>query len=184
MSRRKNGGFGLVVVLVILFLVFRGKIAGAINDFKQDVKQSTIYQDGLQSGNVEDTLKNVNKDLKKKYDGAKIQIIVLKTLGGYDIKDYTKEHFKSEGLNGISEGNGLLLVVAIEDKKYATYYGAALADEMSGELAVSLKNNLKPALDVQSDTTNLTDFNRAMEATLKDMAKILGNYCAKLNSNK
>lgn len=184
MERRKSGGgLGVIIVLVVLFFVFKGSIGNVINDVKNEFKESSIYQDGLDSGNVKSTLDKANKELKSKYNGAKIQLIVVKSLVGYDIKEYAGEHFKSEGLANIEEGNGLLLVVSIEDRQYATYYGAALSDEMAGEIAVALRNTLKPALEV-TDTTNLVDFNKSMESSINKMATILGNYCAKLNSNK
>jgi uncharacterized protein len=105
----------LFFILLIIPFVFAEtvKINGFVNDYANIISSSDKIQ-------IEDTLKSI-------YDSgvAQYSIVTIKSLEGRDIESYALE--LSQGNIGDSQkNNGLLLLVAVDDRKYRFEVGRGI----------------------------------------------------------
>lgn len=110
------------VTLIVLLLVLPISFA----ESPSDIKINSFVNDygDVFSDKQEATLSNLLKNI---YDSktAEFSIVTVKSLGGYDAQGFAQEI--SEGNLGDSEkNNGLLLLIAVEDKKYWFNVGRGL----------------------------------------------------------
>ena len=92
------------------------------------------------SDETEQLILEKNKELNEKY-GVQIVIMAVKSTGGASMKDYTTQVFQSWQIGG-GNGNGLLLVLNLEENTYHTASGAGLGNLFTSE-------NLKTLVDEQ-----------------------------------
>jgi uncharacterized protein len=75
-----------------------------------------------------------------------IAVVILSTLEGYPIEEYATKLFRSWGIGNKKTNNGILLLVAIQDKKIRIEVGYGLEGAIPDITANSIINNdIKPA---------------------------------------
>lgn len=112
--------FALLLVLVLAPVVFASDVK--INSFVNDYAGVLSQQDKLE----------LERILKEVYDSgaAQYSIVVVKSLEGKAIESYALE--LAQGRLGDSEkNNGLLLLVAIDDRKYRFEVGRGIEDVLN-----------------------------------------------------
>ena len=108
----------------------------AVNDFAGVIDAATKQR-------VEQTLVNLKRQQKIEFG-----VVTVKTTGGQDIFDYSLELGRKWGV-GHQEGSreGLLLLIAVDDRKYFTLVSRHLQGELPDGLVGSIqRQNLVPAL--------------------------------------
>ena len=110
------------ILLIVLLLVLPISFA----ESPSDIKITSFVNDYGDVFSDEEEVA-LSKLLKNIYDSktAEFSIVTVKSLGGYDSQGFAQEI--SEGALGDSEkNNGLLLLIAVEDKKYEFNVGRGL----------------------------------------------------------
>lgn len=75
-----------------------------------------------------------------------IAIVTIPTLNGYDIADYANKLFRSWGIGGKKNNNGILILVAIEERKVRIEVGYGLEGAIPDVVASSIiENDITPA---------------------------------------
>ena len=103
---------------VVILMVFLFVLPISFAESPSDIKINSFVNDygDVFSDKQEATLSNLLKNI---YDSktAEFSIVTVKSLDGYDSQGFAQEI--SEGNLGDSvENNGLLLLIAVEDRKY------------------------------------------------------------------
>ncbi len=79
--------------------------------------------------------------------GAQVVVVTMNTLGGEDLEDYTNRLFRSWGIGNRKKNNGVLLLIAKEDRKFRieTGYGleSTITDGYAGTVLDSMKQDFR-----------------------------------------
>lgn len=85
-----------------------------VNDYTNTLNQSS-----------KDFLVSVGKEVEAK-TGAQAVVVVINSLEGYNIQSYAYELFRQWGIGSREENNGLLILIAIQDRKWKVEVGIGL----------------------------------------------------------
>jgi uncharacterized protein len=114
---------------------------------------------------LENILKNLSENPKA---NAEMAVATVKTTGGQDIFDYSLAVMRGWGI-GSSEKGGLLLLIAVEDRKayvqVSRHLEGDIPDSVAGELQ---RRYLVPALKAGDYDKGVTDTVQAFVATLAE----------------
>lgn len=117
----KIKGLPLLIILVVLLLFPTLLLAanypsseGYVNDFA-----------GLMDSETKQKLVELTRDLEAK-TGAELAIVSVKSLQGKDIETYSNEIFKQWEIGKAKEDNGVLLLVALNERKVRIEVGYGL----------------------------------------------------------
>ncbi len=88
--------------------------SGYVNDFAGVLDATTVSQ-----------LTNICQQIDQKAH-AQIAVVTIKSLDGDDIDDYAVNLFKQWGIGPKSNDHGVLILVAVEDRRYRTEVGYGL----------------------------------------------------------
>jgi len=88
--------------------------SGYVNDFAGALDAATVAQ-----------LTNICRQIDEKAH-AQIAVVTIKSLDGDDIDDYAVNLFKQWGIGPKSNDHGVLILVAVEDRRYRTEVGYGL----------------------------------------------------------
>jgi uncharacterized protein len=111
-----------------------GRPAGFVNDFA-----------GILNATERQNLETELVDFKKQ-TGAELAVVTVKNLGGDTVENYAVELFKDWGIGEKGKDNGVLLLVALEDRKMRIEVGYGLEGVLTDAQASSIiRNTLTPA---------------------------------------
>lgn len=88
--------------------------AGFVNDFAGVMKPETVNE-----------LEAVLTDLTQK-TGAEVAVVTVKNIGGLDLNGYAVELFKNWGIGSKEKNDGVLLLLALEERKVRIEVGYGL----------------------------------------------------------
>ena len=133
---------------IILTLIFIFSFLNAdISQYFPKLEGRVIDQVNLLSAPVK---KDINKILEnhEKETSNQIVVVILDTLNGYPIEDYSYQLGRFWGIGQKDKNNGVLLVIAMQEKKIRIEIGygleGALTDKISNEIIeYSIKPNFK-----------------------------------------
>lgn len=133
---------------IILTLIFIFSFLNAdISQYFPKLEGRVIDQVNLLSAPVK---KDINKILEnhEKETSNQIVVVILDTLNGYPIEDYSYQLGRDWGIGQKDKNNGVLLVIAMQEKKIRIEVGygleGALTDKISNEIIeYSIKPNFK-----------------------------------------
>ena len=156
-----------------------------LNFLYADIKENfpklegrVIDQVNILSSNVKEDL---NKILKEEEDKTSNQIVVviLKSLNGYSIEDYSLELGRFWGIGQKDKNNGVLIVVSMEDRKIRIEVGygleGALTDKISHEI---IEYTIKPNFKAKQYELGI------LKAVNEIKAAIQGEYVTKVDSKE
>jgi uncharacterized protein len=90
------------------------KASGYVNDFAHVLNGSTITQ-------LENTLQQLDKKAN-----AQVAVVTVQSLDGADVDSYAVDLFKKWGIGGKTNDRGVLILVAVGDRRYRTEVGYGL----------------------------------------------------------
>ncbi|MCR4665735.1 MAG: TPM domain-containing protein [Desulfovibrio sp.] len=131
-----------VFFLAVLFLFCRDK-AAAVN-MPTPPAVDIYLAEYVQMVNAEDRqqILDIGKDLDKRF-GAQIVVVAVNTLDGADIETYANTLFRSWGIGSAEKNNGVLLLIAKDDRKFRIEVGygleGAITDGYAGEVLDAMK---------------------------------------------
>lgn len=136
--RAFRGGIVAAILFLPLFaLAYKspGQPNGFVNDFAKILTANQVLE--------------LNKDLAAfslQGEQNEISVVTVPTLGGDDVESYSANLFKEWGIGKAEKDNGVLLLIAVEDRKMRIEVGygaeALLTDAQSGAI---VRNILTPA---------------------------------------
>ncbi len=85
----------------------------------------------LESGTVERILKE-NETLRAA-TGACVTVVTVDVLGGKEVSEYANRLYEDWGLGDTERQNGILVLLAVEDKTYWLIQGAGLRDDLTDD---------------------------------------------------
>lgn len=116
---------------------------------------------------TEERLNNILKNLSEnKTANVEMSVVTVKTTGGQDIFDYSLAIMRGWGI-GSSEKGGLLLVVAVDDRKYFTQVSRHLEGDMPDGLVGQIqRERLVPRFKQQQYGAGIAETIETYVATL------------------
>jgi uncharacterized protein len=110
---------GLAAVILCAFLCVAEPI--------QSLKPTAYVNDfaGALSAETKAKLESLCTEIDQKAN-AQIAVVTVKSLDGDDIDDYAVKLFKAWGIGGKKSDRGVLIVAAVQDRKYRTEVGYGL----------------------------------------------------------
>ena len=148
------------MLLILIFSI--SLLSAAINDFFPKEKSRIIDQAKLISSNTKDNLISILEKHEKETSNQ-IAIVILNTLHGYEIEDFSYKLARHLKIGQEDKDNGVLLLIAIKEKKIRIEVGygleGALTDKISHEIIeYTLKPNFKDKKfeqGIKQATTNI-----------------------------
>lgn len=158
--RAFQGGIVAAILLLPLFaLAYRspGQPTGFVNDFAKVLTADQVLE--------------LNKELAAfslQGDQNEISVVTIPSLGSDDIESYATALFAEWGIGKADKDNGVLLLIAVEDRKMRIEVGygaeALLTDAQSGAI---IRNTLAPAF-------RAGDYYGGISAAVRQIAGALG----------
>lgn len=131
----------------LLWMVFLCGTAAAAN-IPQPPMHNIYIADyaKMMSESEREKLLTIGKDLDSK-SGAQIVVVTVNSLEGESIEEYANTLFRSWGIGDKAKDNGVLLLIAKEDRKFRIEVGygleGAITDGYAGEVLDGMKSDFK-----------------------------------------
>lgn len=164
----------LIALIIGIFIAFAFPLFGAnaVNNLggaSAVVDSKGEYCDDRVEGITADTEKYIakrNQNLEKNCKGAQICVLVLDTIGSQRIEDYSAMVFEKWKIGRNGENNGVLLLMATEDKDYYIIAGSGLSSVLSTKILSDISRNaIEPYFsEGEYDKAVETGFKRLNEA--------------------
>ncbi len=130
---RKTSAAARLVCLLLILCTLAG--CGGDGEFHLPERPENGYvldvAGVLDSETVERVLKE-NETLRAA-TGASITVVTVDVLGGKEVDRYANRLYEAWGLGDTEEKNGILLLLAVEDKSYWIIQGSGLRDDLSDD---------------------------------------------------
>jgi uncharacterized protein len=105
-----------------------------------------------------------------KYDettSTQIAVVILKSLDGDDIFDYSQRLAESWGIGGAENNNGVLMLISIDDRKLRIHTGYGTEGAIPDAIAKRIiENEIKPAFKANQYAVGINAGIDAMEQAL------------------
>lgn len=136
--KRKWIIFGLVLALIFIGSIVQAQVIpnsiGFVNDFAGVLDKAFII-------NMNRKLSSIPKEK------AEIAVVTISSLDGYDIADYTHRLATKWGVGSKKKDNGIVLLVAIKDRKVRIEVGYGLESIIPDSIAKRIiEQDIKPPL--------------------------------------
>lgn len=100
---------------------------------------------GVLSETTKEFIIERNRNLEANCRGAQISVVVMDTVCSGPIEDYAETLFEKRGIGRSEENNGVLLLMAIDDRDYYIVSGSGLASVFPTKvLSGIIRNDLEP----------------------------------------
>ena len=135
-----RSGFPWVIRLIIVFLCWSGSIiaeaipkpTGYVNDYAQVIDQGSRQ-----------SIEQLCQELESK-TGAQLAIVTLSSLQGEPVEDYAVKLFQQWGIGKKEKSNGLLLLIAIQERRSRIEVGYGLEPVITDGYAGEVLRTLRP----------------------------------------
>ena len=88
-------------------------------------------------------IEKIGEELREKTK-AEIVVVTVATLDGTDIESYANELFRSWGIGDAKQSNGVLLLIAKDDRKFRIEVGYGLEGEITDGRSGEILDKMKP----------------------------------------
>ena len=135
----------LCALLFILFSIFilAAPSADAAVPPKPQQREYVVDTAGIVSAEDRAQIEKIGKELREKTK-AEIVVVTVNTLDGTDIESYANELFRSWGIGDAKQSNGVLLLIAKDDRKFRIEVGYGLEGEITDGRAGEILDKMKP----------------------------------------
>ena len=139
-ARRQLCAF-LFVIVSLLALVSSAADAAVLP--KPSQREYIVDTAGIVSAEDRAQIEKIGEELREKTK-AEIVVVTVATLDGTDIESYANELFRSWGIGDAKQNNGVLLLIAKEDRKFRIEVGYGLEGEITDGRAGEILDKMKP----------------------------------------
>ena len=98
---------------------------------------------GIVSAEDRAQIEKIGEELREKTK-AEIVVVTVATLDGTDIESYANELFRSWGIGDAKQSNGVLLLIAKDDRKFRIEVGYGLEGEITDGRSGEILDKMKP----------------------------------------
>ena len=98
---------------------------------------------GIVSAEDRAQIEKIGEDLREKTK-AEIVVVTVATLGDADIESYANKLFRSWGIGDAKQSNGVLLLIAKDDRKFRIEVGYGLEGEITDGRSGEILDKMKP----------------------------------------
>ena len=139
-ARRQLCAFLFVIVSL---LALAGSHADAAVPPRPAQREYVVDAAGMVSPGDAERIRQIGAELREKTK-AELVVVTVDTLDGTDIESYANEMFRSWGIGDAKQNNGVLLLIAKEDRKFRIEVGYGLEGEITDGRAGEILDKMKP----------------------------------------
>jgi uncharacterized protein len=149
--------FKIVILLTLIAMLTASAAVFALPE--NPTADPAFDQTGTMSNETKDTIREINRQLKP--SGTEIVVAVISTLGEENIDTYANLLFRKWGIGDREKNNGVLLLVAMEERKIRIEVGYGLEGKITDGIAGRIIRDLiAPSFKAEKyDTGILSGFN-------------------------
>ncbi len=131
-------------VLLIVFIMFSSITVFGEPTIPRNSEELYVYDEtNTLSRGTKNYIDAINMGLKK--TGAQVAIVVIDSLDGYDIESYSNTLFREWGIGDKDKNNGVLLLVALNDREMRIEVGYGLEGAITdGKAGSIIRNTIAP----------------------------------------
>ncbi|WBW97404.1 TPM domain-containing protein [Oceanirhabdus sp. W0125-5] len=123
----------------------------------------------------------INKGLEK--TGAQVAVVVIDTLNGYDLESYSNTLFREWGIGDKEKNNGVLLLVALNDRKMRIEVGYGLEGAIpDGKAGSIIRNTIAPHFKSNDYNEGIIEGTKAILALIQKEYNIVIDENVKLEN--
>lgn len=157
-----------LAALIIAILLALGFVSRPVTYAGNDDKE--VFVDETHTLDI-DTNEFVirNRNLKANCRGAQIAVRIINSIGSESIEEFAQRKFNNLEILRSEENNGVLLLVALEDKDYYIVAGSGLSSVLTTKtLSGIIRNELEPAFrDGEYETAITNAFTKLNEVVCR-----------------
>jgi len=163
-------------ILILLLFIF-SFLNADISQYFPKLEGRVVDQTNLLTPAVKKDIDAILKEHEKKTSNQ-IVVVILKSLNGYTIEEYSYQLGRFWGIGQKDKNNGVLLVVSMDEKKVRIEVGYGLEGALTDKIAHEIVNyTIKPNFKANQYELGI------LKAVNEIMAAIKGEYEAKAKSN-
>lgn len=117
-------GYLIILILMCSFLLPCKSVNAEAFPTPTNLKYVNDYA-GILDNNTKEYIVSVGKELEDK-TGAQAVVVTIKSLEGKEVKSYATELFRNWGIGQKDKNNGLLILLSMEEKRWAVEVGRGL----------------------------------------------------------
>ena len=136
--------FALLLMIAAIFAC-DSPVADAAGELlpKPAQREYVVDTAGIVSAEDRAQIEKIGEELREKTK-AEIVVVTVATLDGTDIESYANELFRSWGIGDAKQSNGVLLLIAKDDRKFRIEVGYGLEGEITDGRAGEILDKMKP----------------------------------------
>lgn len=132
-----------LLFIIVSFLALAAPSADAAVLPKPSQREYVVDTAGIVSAEDRAQIEKIGEELREKTK-AEIVVVTVATLDGTDIESYANEMFRSWGIGDAKQNNGVLLLIAKDDRKFRIEVGYGLEGEITDGRAGEILDKMKP----------------------------------------
>ena len=132
-----------LLFIIVSLLALAGPSADAAVLPKPSQREYIVDTAGIVSAEDHAQIEKIGEELREKTK-AEIVVVTVTTLDGTDIESYANELFRSWGIGDAKQSNGVLLLIAKDDRKFRIEVGYGLEGEITDGRAGEILDKMKP----------------------------------------
>ena len=132
-----------LLFIIVSLLALAGPSADAAVLPKPSQREYIVDTAGIVSAEDCAQIEKIGEDLREKTK-AEIVVVTVRTLGDADIESYANKLFRSWGIGDKQKENGVLLLIAKDDRKFRIEVGYGLEGEITDGRAGEILDKMKP----------------------------------------
>ena len=132
-----------LLFIIVSFLALAAPSADAAVLPKPSQREYIVDTAGIVSAEDRAQIEKIGEELREKTK-AEIVVVTVATLDGTDIESYANELFRSWGIGDAKQSNGVLLLIAKDDRKFRIEVGYGLEGEITDGRAGEILDKMKP----------------------------------------
>ena len=132
-----------LLFIIVSLLALAGSSADAAVLPKPSQREYIVDTAGIVSAEDRTQIEKIGEELREKTK-AEIVVVTVATLDGTDIESYANELFRSWGIGDAKQSNGVLLLIAKDDRKFRIEVGYGLEGEITDGRAGEILDKMKP----------------------------------------
>ena len=136
--------FALLLMIAAIF-AYDSPAADAAGELlpKPAQREYVVDTAGIVSAEDRAQIEKIGEELREKTK-AEIVVVTVHTLDGADIESYANKLFRSWGIGDANQSNGVLLLIAKDDRKFRIEVGYGLEGEITDGRSGEILDKMKP----------------------------------------
>ena len=135
--------FCALLFIIVSFLALADSSADAAVPPRPAQREYVVDAAGMVRPGDAERIRQIGTELREKTK-AELVVVTVDTLDGTDIESYANELFRSWGIGNAKQSNGVLLLIAKDDRKFRIEVGYGLEGEITDGRSGEILDKMKP----------------------------------------